>query len=212
MVILPSAYLPPISYFAHLLSGEEVVIDCGEHFVKRSLRNRTSIMTAQGAMRLTVPICNANRPRTKMGSVCIDNSKRWQHQHWIAIVSAYRSSPYFDHYAPYLEPLYMREWGSLVEFNRSLLSTIIKLLKMGQRGATITEPSYTDSYYEATVNDRDLRGKGSLEQGFTTPHYIQVFSDRIEFTPNLSMLDLLFCEGVGSYRLLTTNQPIFPVE
>lgn len=199
MVTLPSAYLPQISYFTHLLSGDEVVVDCGEHFVKRSLRNRTTIMTAQGAMRLTVPVCNANRPRTKMVDVRIDNSKRWQHQHWIAIVSAYRSSPYFDHYSPYLEPLFMREWESLVEFNRAMLSAIIKLLNMGQRGVMIAEPSYSDSYIE--VGEGDLRGKGAVEQGFVAKPYVQVFSDRIEFTPNLSILDLLFCEGPAGVGL-----------
>ncbi|MFR9650944.1 MAG: WbqC family protein [Rikenellaceae bacterium] len=205
MVVLPSAYLPSISYFRHLLSEEEVVIDCGEHFVKRSLRNRTSIMTAQGAMRLTVPICNANRPRTRMVDVMIDNSKRWQHQHWIAIVSAYRSSPYFDHYAPYLEPLFMREWGSLVEFNRALLSAIIKLFNMGQRGVLIAEPSYSDSYIEVAEGVIDLRDKGAVEQGFVATPYIQVFSDRVEFIPNLSVLDLLLCEGPSSLSLVAES-------
>ncbi len=205
MIVLPSAYLPSVEYFVHLLSGGDVVIDCGEHYIKRSLRNRTEIMTAQGRMTLTIPICNANRPRTKMTTVEIDNSKRWQHQHWIAILSAYRSSPYYDHYAPFIEPIFTREWHSLVELNKVLLEVVLKLLKMGNRSPqidSVKSPRYVDSYYECCEGDVDLRPKGALEQGLFTAQYTQVFSDRVEFIPNLSILDLLFCEGPNALRLL----------
>ena len=43
-------------------------------------------------------MCIRDSPRTPMRDVRLDYSKRWQHQHWISLVSAYRGSPYFDHY------------------------------------------------------------------------------------------------------------------
>ena len=49
MTILPLAYLPSVEYFAHLLCGG-CVVDLGEHFVKRSERNRTHILTAGGVL------------------------------------------------------------------------------------------------------------------------------------------------------------------
>ena len=52
MTILPLAYLPSVSYFAHLLRGD-CVVDLGEHFVKRSERNRTRILATDGVMELT---------------------------------------------------------------------------------------------------------------------------------------------------------------
>ena len=98
MVVLPSTYLGSIEYFANLAQrGGECVVDIHEHYIKRSERNRAQIMTANGIMPLSVHVVNANRPRTPMHKVRIDYSKRWQHQHWVAIVSAYRSSPYFEH-------------------------------------------------------------------------------------------------------------------
>ena len=42
MTVLPLAYLPSVEYFAHLLRGG-CVVDLGEHFVKRSERNRARI-------------------------------------------------------------------------------------------------------------------------------------------------------------------------
>ena len=105
--ILPLAYLPSVEYFTHLLRGG-CVVDLGEHFVKRSERNRARILASDGVMELTVHVRNANRPRQPVCDVRLDYSKRWQHQHWGALVASYRSSPYFDFYAGRFEPFYRR--------------------------------------------------------------------------------------------------------
>ena len=114
MTILPLAYLPSVEYFAHLLRGG-CVVDLGEHFVKRSERNRARILATDGVMELTVHVRNANRPRQPVRDVRIDYSKRWQHQHWGALVASYKGSPYFDFYAEYFEPFYRREYGFLAD-------------------------------------------------------------------------------------------------
>ncbi len=36
------------------------------------------------------------------------------------------------------------------------------------------------------------------------PRYPQVFEDRVGFQPNLSILDLLFCEGPNAINLLNS--------
>lgn len=199
MKILPSSYLPSISYFWELHSSQQgSVIDTGEHFVKRSIRNRARIMTAQGVMELTVPVRRANTPRQPMHAIEIDNSRRWQHQHWNAIMSAYRSSPYFEHFAPYIEPLYKREYERLTEFNSALMGVIIKLLRIGGE----LQYSTSTTYVEAQPADLDLRPKGEVERGYVATPYIQVFSDRLPFEPNLSILDLLFCEGTSALEFL----------
>ena len=104
------------------------MVDGGEHFVKRSERNRTHILTAGGVLALTVQAVRANRPRTPMRDVRIDYSKRWQHQHWTALVSAYKASPYFDHYAPRFEPFYTRRYEFLFDYDLRLMETIAELL------------------------------------------------------------------------------------
>ena len=65
MTVLPLAYLPSAEYFAHLLRGG-CVVDLGEHFVKRSERNRARILATDGVMELTVHVRNANRPRQSL--------------------------------------------------------------------------------------------------------------------------------------------------
>ena len=185
-------------YFARLLR-EECVIDLGEHYVKRSERNRASILSANGVMRLTVHVVNGNRPQQPVRDMRIDYSKQWQHQHWISIVSAYKSSPYFDHYAEHIEPFYRRQWRWLVDYDLEYTRALLRL------AGSAAEPRVSESYVEAAAGDLDLRsGRGARcgqekghEEGptFVAEPYVQVFSDRMPFAPNLSMLDLLLCEG-----------------
>lgn len=199
--VLPTAYLPPVSYFVEMMAGASV-IDLGEHFVKRSLRNRTRIMSDQGVMELTIPVRKANKPRQKISTVEIDNSKRWQHQHFMAIMSAYRSSPYYEHYMPYIEPLYRCEWHLLVDFNAALLAVVIKLLGMQQH-----TPRVSSEYIEVADNQYDCRPKGVLDGEGVISHqeYIQVFADREPYVGNLSILDILFCEGTNALSLLVES-------
>ena len=180
--------MPSVEYVARLLR-EECVIDLGEHYVKRSERNRTSILSANGVMPLTVHVENANRMRQKMRDVRIDYSKRWQHQHWVSILSAYKSSPYFDYFADDIEPFYRREWQFLVDYNREYLQVLLKLL------GSKCEVKYSEQYVAAAEGDLDLRPKNKNGSTFVAEPYFQVFSDRMPFQANLSILDLIMCEG-----------------
>ena len=190
--------MPSVEYVARLLR-EECVIDLGENYIKRSERNRASILSANGVMQLTVNVENANRPRQKMRDVKIDYSKRWQHQHWVSILSAYKSSPYFDHFAHEIEPFYKREWRYLVDYNMEYLDVLLRLL--GAKG----KPTVSEQYVEAAEGDLDLRPKQKKDSTFVAEPYFQVFSDRMPFQPNLSVLDLLMCEGKASIDEVLMN-------
>ena len=188
MTILRVAYMRSVEYVARLLR-EESVVDLGEHYIKRSQRNRAQILSANGVMSLTVNVENANRPRQRIKDVRIDYSKRWQHQHWVSIMSAYKSSPYFDHYAHLLEPFYKREWRYLVDYNMEYLSTLLRLLGVDDK------VNISEKYVAAREDDVDLRPKHNEGSTFVAEPYFQVFSDRMPFVANLSILDLLLCEG-----------------
>ena len=195
MTILPSVYFGSIEYWAALVqAGDDAVIDIGENYIKRSERNRTEIMTSNSVMQLSVQLAHANRPRQPMRTMRIDYSKRWQHQHLIAMESAYRSSPYYDYYADRFTPLYEREWRHLVDLNMAILEALCKTLK-------INVPRISDTYITATEGDIDLRNKKRGSTPCAEP-YIQVFDDRQPFVPNLSIFDLVMCEGPEAINYL----------
>lgn len=203
--ILPLTYLGNVQWFAHMLV-DDCVIDIDEYYLKQSYRNRTVIAAANGLMPLTVQVANANRPGMKMRDVRIDYSKRWQHQHWVSILSAYKSSPYFDFYGEEFAPFFERPYEFLVDWNADLCRTAMRALGIGKE-LNISE-RWINAEATATF-DYDLRGAFSpkprlamADERFAAQPYCQVFADRAPFAPNISILDLLFCEGPAATTIL----------
>lgn len=237
MTILPLTYLGGVDWFARLAGGD-CVIDIGENWVKQTARNRAEIMTAGGVGALMVPVHGGGQ-KIAIRDVRIDNSKRWQHNHWQSIVSAYRNSPFFDHYDERFAPFYTRKFDFLADLNLELLDVLLSVLKLPGVAVKISE-----DWVAAAPGDLDLRGKKALRRAEvsacnpngdmsrnstpdpahnrtrnSTPdparnsipdalencvfrEYTQVFSDRMPFTPGLSIVDLLFCEGPSATGLL----------
>lgn len=199
MIIVPTAYFGSTEYWTAILKGgDSVVLDLGENYVKRSERNRTRIMISGGVMQLSVQLCHANKPRQPICSMLVDYSKRWQHQHLVAIESAYRSSPYFDYYADRFLPLLERRWERLIDLNIAIMEQCAAVLK-------VAKPRISESYIIATDTDMDMRLKKESSTYHAEP-YIQVFSDRLPFVENLSILDLIMCEGPEARNILIASQ------
>ena len=209
VTVLPLAYLGNTHYFAKML-GEDCIIDLHEHYRKQSYRSRCEILSPGGITPLTVQIKNpGNWPKTTVRDVRIDYSKRWQHQHWNSIVASYASAPYFDHFAPLFEPFYTRRFEFLADLNTGLLEIVIKLL-----GADM--PRFSEKYIEPGEGIDDWREGISPKPQYALPDpkfrpqpYYQPFplSEGIApshggFVPGLSIIDLLFCEGLQAWEIL----------
>lgn len=191
--MLPTAFCPPISYVAAFLHYEQVLIEQHEHYQKGGMRNRCFIATANGPLRLTVPLLKGKHQQTPVREVRIDYSTPWIKTHVHAIESAYRNAPFYEEYAAYLLPVFHRKPVFLFDLNLELLELILKFLRI-PKGPTLSH------VYEAMPEAKtDLRqafrpGEAQLSWFYPRP-YPQVFEDRHGFTPGLSILDLLFCMG-----------------
>lgn len=189
MKILPLAYLGSLEWWRAALS-EEAVIDVGEHFVKQSARSRCEIATASGRMTLSANVVKASSIHKRaVKDMRLDYSKRWQHQHAVAIRSAYKSSPYYDYYAHLLEPLFERRYEFLYDMNRDLVETVRKI------GGIKQELRFSEEYIVASAEDIDLRGHNFLGPREGEEPYWQVFSERVPFESNCSIIDYIFNEG-----------------
>lgn len=209
MLLLSSAYLAPVQYYAHLYTDPSAVEDRCEHFLKQTYRNRCYIATPTGPLALTIPVeRTSDRPlsHTPMADIRISDHGNWRHLHWQALVSAYENTPYFFYYADDFRPLYEQRFERLVDFNTALRDTILSLL-------SLTPTLRLTTHYEATppAGTTDLRGlispKVPLEadKTFRPVPYYQVFSARTGFLPNLSIVDLLFNLGPESRVVLKAN-------
>ncbi len=197
MTVLPLAYLGSVQYYTKLCFTD-CVVDVHEHYIKQSMRNRCTILAAGGPADLTVPVARTpNDAKLSVRDTRIDYSRRWQHRHWTSLESAYRASPYFDHYADSLAPFFEKRWDFLYDLNAGLTAWMLEKLGCG------AELRFSDGYITPGAEGVDdlrhsLSAKprlGRPDPAFRAEPYYQVFSDRMPFAPNLSAADLLFCEG-----------------
>ncbi len=128
-MILPIAYMAPIAWYkAYMVCPEEVEIEAMESFEKQTYRNRCLIGCAKNEeIRLSVPVKKVEHKQLTH-DIEISYQTRWQHQHWIALVSTYRHTPYFDYYADFFQPFYERQTKWLWDLNCGLHEVIMALL------------------------------------------------------------------------------------
>ena len=215
MILLTSAYLPPIQYFTKLYSGLPIVEERADHYVKQTYRNRCIIAADDGPLPLTVPVETeaAGTSHTPMRDIRISNHGNWRHQHWQAIVSAYDRSAFFSYYADDFEAIYRRPYRYLVDFNADLLALILHLLDL-HPDIRINTEAYIDAEalrrqgYAVEDFRQTIRPKlaADADPSFRPVPYFQVFAQRHGFLPNLSMIDLLFNCGPESRLVLKASR------
>lgn len=185
-------YLAPVPLYVQLYKCDALVINSDEPFVKQTFRNRAVIATENGTQSLTIPVIH-DGGRIAMRDVRISEHGNWRHQHWNAMVSAYRKSPFFDYYADDFAHFYEERDGFLMDFNMRLHAVVSELLGL-ERGVQIVDNS---SNAACSVDLRHIAEPKALVdiEGYAAQPYYQVFAGRNGFIPNLSIVDLLFNMG-----------------
>lgn len=205
--LLSTAYFPPLAYMAAVANSQSIWIEAYETYPKQTWRNRCTISTANGLQNLSVPVVKINGNRTLTQEVRICYSENWQQLHWRALETAYNKSPYFEYYKDRLEVILKVEHDRLIELNMFILEEILSILKINIPVQTTTSFNKSESKFI------DLRQTFSPKQQVGQnlfPPYYQVFSDRHGFQSNLSILDLLFCEGPATLSNLKDLKGIIP--
>ncbi|MFN6038170.1 MAG: WbqC family protein [Bacteroidota bacterium] len=200
--ILSIAYLPPAIYFKRLFSYNSVLFDSSEHFVKQTYRNRCSIYGANGKLDLIVPLIHSAE-RTPISDKKISYQSDWQKLHWRTLQSAYRSSPYFEFFEDDFRILYEKRFEYLFELNLELIRLICKLLRFELKFDLTQQYQKDYSGLDDFRNAISPKSEEFRQSLFPEVEYYQVFSNKFGFIPNLSIVDLLFNEGLKSVDFLT---------
>ncbi len=213
MVLLTTAYFPPIEYLAAIanecrfnpgmteVEPAVVYIEACEHYVKQSWRNRCRFYAADGAQTLNFPVRHEDfgKPISQMR---IDWKTDWLTRHERAIISAYRTSPYFEYYQDELFAILDSRPELMLDFNTQILKFFLR------KTGIPADIRFTSEWEAVSIEGHkatDLREAihpkrpNSIlkDLGLEIPYW-QVFSPKHGFIPGLSIMDLLFNEGPDS--------------
>ncbi|WP_460963822.1 WbqC family protein [Spirosoma litoris] len=193
-------YLPCLDYMSGLMRFGGVQIEAYEHYQKQSFRNRCYVLTSNKVDALTVPVQQGTHHQP-IRELRVANDQNWQIHHWRCLKAAYGKAPFFEYYAPYLEPVYQKKWTFLFDLNVELLTICLKLLQW-------RIPLNLTEWYEKTGPIGLFDARSKLNPGNSPETYVfhqpvvypQNFG--VDFVPNLSIVDLLFCQGPSSSDVL----------
>ena len=198
--LLTSAYWPNLHYFYYVLKSNPILIEQYDHYQKQSFRNRTSILSANGVLDLSIPVSKTSKKEyTK--DIIISYKENWQIKHWRAITSAYKNSPYFEFFESDIKESYFKKYDLLMEYNTQQLLFVLRALRINKEilftQAFEKEPLDKLDVREIIHPKNDFREDKIVEKLLMYPYY-QTFSIKFGFAPNLSILDLVFNTGLNA--------------
>lgn len=203
IMLLSTAYFPPILHYAWLLKNQKASVEQFETFPKQTFRNRCVILSANGLQSLTVPVIKPNGAKTLTRDVKISYDEPWQQLHWRAIKTAYNSSPFLLYYQDELEVFFIKKPQFLLDLNEEVIHLINSLMEW-EVNVKRTEIFAFPKDLLPNEDKRFLLKPKDTER-LNLPTYIQVFSDQYPFSENLSILDLIFNLGPEAESYLVNN-------
>ncbi|MTI31679.1 hypothetical protein E1171_12745 [Cytophagales bacterium RKSG123] len=205
-VLIDLHYLPCLEYFVCLSNYTRLIVDINEPYQKQTFRNRCHILTSQKVETLSIPVLNGNsKPNIK--TLKIDYKQKWVNNHWRAIQSAYGKAPFFEFYADFFHTVFYKRKEYLIELNLEFLKLCLNFLNLE------IDLEVSDRFLlEVPPGVDDLRSVIYPKEPFTKRHfynpfpYPQIFGEN--FYGNLSIIDLLFCEGPNARQILKNSVPV----
>ena len=223
VAILQSSYVPWKGFFAQIGLVDEFILYDDVQYSKGDWRNRNLIKIAGGTSWLTIPI-RVNKRSTQRILDAEIADQRWAIRHWRTLQACYSRASHFRSLAPWLLRLY--ETAS----NERLLTNVNELFIRALCDLLEIETKITRSSEYTLRGDRNDRLIGILQQlgsacylsgprgkayidhqkfhdaGISVhwmdysefPEYAQLHSP--PFVHEVSVLDLLFNEGIGGAR------------
>ena len=184
LIHTPLFCAPPIQSFLPLLGSDQWVLCNEPKLTSIGYRNKFQIVDKQGIKTFTIPLKASTRD-LPYNQIEMSYQERWQAQMFNALQTAYGKSPFWEHYAPALQSIFLNHTSPFLwDFNLALLTAQLKMLKWP---------------VQLHIEDQAV---DIVEYVVSPLAYYQVFASEIGFTPGLSLMDLLFNEGIHALDVL----------
>jgi hypothetical protein len=184
--VFPIAYFGSVRYFQDLVKFKQVAFESTDHLPKQTFRNRMTILGSQGPQILTMPLEKPSGSKTVTKDVLVSYQQNWPLIHWRALKTSYASAPYFEHYASDIEQILFKKHRFLIDFDLEITQFILSVyqLPIDLSFTEEYEASYPEDYRDFDYESLEMKGE-----------YNQVLFHQKQFNSQVSILDLLFCEG-----------------
>ena len=192
-IIIHPTYFPNIFSFKTIINSTNILFEVNDHYVKQTLRNRTSIHAANGKLNLSIPVKFSSTKKEKYKDIRICYDSNWQKIHLKSIESAYKNSPFYDFFEDYFINFYNKKEKFLVDLNFSSIRLIFEILEKE------LNCSFTNEYLEKYIDLTDYRSlltNKNFKEKANFKNYTQVFQEKNGFIENLSSIDLIFNKGL----------------
>ena len=227
VIITQSNYIPWKGYFDAISISDEFVVYDDMQYTKRDWRNRNLIKTQQGLKWLTIPVEVKGNFFQKINETKIAD-KNWNKQHWDILKQAYSKSKKYSETKDFVENLYRSSsFDYLTDVNVHFITEICAYLKIdinlkmssdfvlneerSQRLLDICLELNATDYYSGPAAKAYMDEK-IFEDAKIGVHYLD-YSNYVEyeqlnppFEHGVSILDLIFNEGEGSYKFLKNKK------
>jgi len=191
----------------------------------RRFTNRNRILDPHGIVWLSVPIEKEDK-FSPAREVRINNSLPWREEHWKKLLVSYANATYFNLYNTDLKQFYETQWDLLFDLDLATTRKVLEWLGMKipvilesglgvnssgtQRLVDICKAVGADTYVsgrgaKAYMDEKLFASNGIIleYQQYSPRPYHQRFGD--SFVPDLSILDVLFNQGPGSFDLIRAS-------
>ena len=223
--IMQPTYLPWIGYFALMDMVDSFVLLDDVQFSKQSWQQRNRILGPNGPIMMSIPVVRDGFPLIKEARIAEGGGFPAKHQK--TIEETYRKTPYFADYGRDLLDL-MGEGHShlcelnidIIDFLRDALDIETPLIRASDldvdgaraehvanvcKAADITEyvsPPGAADYLDES-DDLDVAGVPYSYFDYAHPEYAQ--KKGADFTPYMSVIDLLFREGPNAATIMRSG-------
>ncbi|SNR53397.1 WbqC-like protein family protein [Haloechinothrix alba] len=224
-------FMPWLKLLDKILASDVYIAYDTAQYTRSEFHSRQKIKMSSGPDWLTVPLRSPGTSAIKDVRIATDQPLRERHLHRITL--AYRRCPYFDEVFPVLERVYRRDHEWLVELNLDLISSICDYLGSEVRIVRASELAHTGDRMQRLV--QLLEGAGSsvhltstigTEHDYMDPEVfhaagIELRAQRFDhpvygqpygsFVPDLAAIDMLFCCGRETARILASRREFVTV-
>lgn len=204
--VIDNQYFGCVNYYNSLFNVINVKIEQCDNYQKMSFRNRCTIISSNGLVDLSIPVVGGRNKKQLMRDVKIDYTQAWQRQHIKTITSCYGKAPFFEYYINDIDKLLKCQSFFLFDFNLEIMLWLKKIIQI-PIDILFTENFVAHYDQDSIIDNRNKWLPKNFQLANNVIKYQQVFEEKIGFQKNVSIIDMLFCEGPNTKNLLQSNVP-----